>query len=222
MPSSREQNSNTLSRKARERNARQQEIMVAARELFTLKGFHNTTLEEIASHAGFGKGTIYNYFSSKEELFYGIIDRLAEDTFTVAQAAVRASGGNAREQLAAYADAMISHARENAHLFNLIMRETSYLNSEKYESKIAEIHKRTQKIWVTLARPITREIRAGTIGPSEPLWLAAMFDGMVRIYCMMKFGAIQQWPPERSGAENPGAMIVSIFFDGVTRRKRKV
>lgn len=187
-----------------------------------LKGFHNTTLEEIASHAGFGKGTIYNYFSSKEELFYAIIDRLGKDTFAVARAAVRGSDGNAREQLAAYAEAIISQARNNADLFNLIVREISYLNSEKYGRKLAEIHRRGQKIGELLAGPIRREIRAGTIRLSDPLWLAAMFDGMVRAYCMLRFRPYRQWPRERKGSENPGAMIVSVFFDGVTQRKRKV
>ena len=97
-----------LPRKEREKRARQEEILTAARALFALKGYHDTTLEEIAHHAEFGKGTIYNYFSSKEELFYGIIDQLTAETVELALASIRSTNGSAREKLTAYATAMLN------------------------------------------------------------------------------------------------------------------
>ena len=44
-------------------------ILTAAREIFGEKGYHNTTSEEIAKKAGVGKGTIYQYFESKQDIF---------------------------------------------------------------------------------------------------------------------------------------------------------
>lgn len=44
-------------------------ILAAARETFGEKGYHNTTSEEIAKKAGVGKGTIYQYFDSKHDIF---------------------------------------------------------------------------------------------------------------------------------------------------------
>lgn len=44
-------------------------IMVAAGEVFGERGFHATTVEAIAQQAGVGKGTIYQYFTSKVEIF---------------------------------------------------------------------------------------------------------------------------------------------------------
>ena len=44
-------------------------ILAAAREIFGEKGYHSTTSEEIAKRAGVGKGTIYQYFDSKQEIF---------------------------------------------------------------------------------------------------------------------------------------------------------
>lgn len=49
-------------------------IMDAAMELFAKKGYHNTKMIDIAKNAGIGKGTIYEYFSSKENLFIEIIE----------------------------------------------------------------------------------------------------------------------------------------------------
>jgi AcrR family transcriptional regulator len=38
--------------------------------LFAQKGFHTTTIADIAKHAGIAKGLVYNYFTSKEDLLY--------------------------------------------------------------------------------------------------------------------------------------------------------
>ncbi|NNE70602.1 MAG: helix-turn-helix transcriptional regulator, partial [Rhodothermales bacterium] len=48
------------SRRERERLARRREILDAARTVFAERGFVGATLEEIASRAEFGKGTLYN------------------------------------------------------------------------------------------------------------------------------------------------------------------
>jgi AcrR family transcriptional regulator len=50
-------------------------ILASALELFGTKGFHSTSIEEIARHAGVSKGLMYNYFGSKLELLYGIFNR---------------------------------------------------------------------------------------------------------------------------------------------------
>lgn len=44
-------------------------VLDAASELFSDKGFHEVKLDEVARRADVGKGTIYTYFSSKDELF---------------------------------------------------------------------------------------------------------------------------------------------------------
>ena len=53
---------------------RRQAILDVAREAFTQLGFENTTMSEIANRTGGSKATLYNYFSSKEELFAAVID----------------------------------------------------------------------------------------------------------------------------------------------------
>ncbi|NLC53315.1 MAG: TetR/AcrR family transcriptional regulator [Firmicutes bacterium] len=49
-------------------------ILEAAMLIFGEKGYHNATMAEIAEAAAVGKGTLYWYFSSKENLFAGMID----------------------------------------------------------------------------------------------------------------------------------------------------
>ena len=55
-------------RKQREKERRREDIIAAAREVFSAKGFNSATMEEIASAAELSPGTLYLYFKNKEEL----------------------------------------------------------------------------------------------------------------------------------------------------------
>ena len=57
----------------RRKDARPEEIISAALEVFADRGFAATTLEDIARKAGVTKGTIYLYFENKEALFKALI-----------------------------------------------------------------------------------------------------------------------------------------------------
>jgi len=66
---------NKLSRKDREKLARKESIIDAAEEIIKLKGFKNSTMDEIAEKAELGKGTLYLYFNSKTSIYLTICDR---------------------------------------------------------------------------------------------------------------------------------------------------
>lgn len=60
-------------KRERRKDARPGELLAAALELFVEKGFAATTVEEVARHAGVSKGTLFLYFTSKEELFKAVV-----------------------------------------------------------------------------------------------------------------------------------------------------
>ena len=53
---------------------RREEIIEAALNIFYQKGFYSMKIEEVAQAAGIGKGTVYEYFRSKEELMAAAIE----------------------------------------------------------------------------------------------------------------------------------------------------
>lgn len=59
-------------RRKREKIMRKQQIENAAKELFILKGFNSTTMEEIAQKAELSPATLYLYFKNKEELYVSL------------------------------------------------------------------------------------------------------------------------------------------------------
>jgi AcrR family transcriptional regulator len=59
----------------RRKETRPAEIMAAALDIFVERGFASTKLDDVAARAGVSKGTLYLYFSSKEELFKAVIQQ---------------------------------------------------------------------------------------------------------------------------------------------------
>ena len=62
-------------RKTQERNDRKLRILEGALSVFNQVGIEKTTMDEIAQESGFGKATLYYYFSSKDEVFIYILEQ---------------------------------------------------------------------------------------------------------------------------------------------------
>jgi AcrR family transcriptional regulator len=58
--------------------ARRNQLLDAATEVFAARGFHGATTRMIAEAAGVAEGTIYNYFDSKADLLVAIMTRLSQ------------------------------------------------------------------------------------------------------------------------------------------------
>lgn len=67
-----------MSPKIVDKEKRKKEIALATLEIFSEKGFEATSMSQIAKLAGIGKGTIYEYFESKEELIMSAIKAWVE------------------------------------------------------------------------------------------------------------------------------------------------
>lgn len=59
-----------------DKHQKRKEILAASMRVFARKGFHRTRMEEVAAQAGIGKGTIYEYFRSKTELFLSLHEHM--------------------------------------------------------------------------------------------------------------------------------------------------
>ena len=75
-------------------------LVTAATAVFAEKGYASTRVAEIAERAGVGKGTVYEYFSSKEELLFAVFESINEEISTRVSAAL-SKNGSARERLLA-------------------------------------------------------------------------------------------------------------------------
>jgi len=116
-------NEQILNRKERERRMRRDDIVSAAREVFALRGFSNATLDEIAEKAEFGKGTLYNYFQNKDELFEAVIAHSFDCFIEIAQETCLDPSLSLLESFDRFTAGLLEHLFENAKMHALMMRE---------------------------------------------------------------------------------------------------
>ena len=62
-----------------ERQIKEKEILEAAQELFSKKGFYLTKMDDVAKRANMSKGLIYFYFKNKEDLYMAITQKAFEE-----------------------------------------------------------------------------------------------------------------------------------------------
>jgi AcrR family transcriptional regulator len=81
----------------RRKDARPAELLEAAAAIFTERGFAAARLDDVAARAGVSKGTLYLYFSSKEELFKAVATWGIVPAIERAEAVLAGHAGSARE-----------------------------------------------------------------------------------------------------------------------------
>ncbi len=93
-------------------------LHMAARE-FAQVGFEQANINTIAERAGLGKGTIYLYFPSKQDLFIAVLRAIAQRQLTVVRAAL--GSGSLPHQLEALVSAFVRLAMEDPDGFHVYM-----------------------------------------------------------------------------------------------------
>lgn len=106
-------------------------ILDAAMEVFSEKGFHPATIDEIAERAGVGKGTIYSYFDSKVALFQELLEEILETTYQRTKERVANSEGTL-SKLYALADVDHDVVKRYAPLARILLADPSLVISPKF------------------------------------------------------------------------------------------
>jgi len=112
--------SNTMADRATEKR---RDIMRAAEELFADRRYHEVTLDAVARIARVSKGTIYNYFSDKQDLFFQLVISGFDDLCGVLEGTLP-PGAGFREQLDAAAREITRFFAERRPLMRMMIAET--------------------------------------------------------------------------------------------------
>jgi AcrR family transcriptional regulator len=83
----------------RRKDARPQELLDAALDLFVERGYASTRLEDVAKRAGVSKGTLYLYFTNKEELFKAVVRASIVPAIGAAEDAIAGFDGHSADLL---------------------------------------------------------------------------------------------------------------------------
>jgi AcrR family transcriptional regulator len=94
---------------------RREQLFAVALELFAVRGYRATTMDDIAEQAGVTKPLLYQHFSSKRALYLELVDSIAQDLLAaIRKAVMRAEGPRQQVELgfAAYFQLVISNEAE--------------------------------------------------------------------------------------------------------------
>ncbi len=109
-----------IERKEREKEQRRNDILDAAEKVFFKVGFENATMDEVAEMAELSKGTLYLYFSSKEDLYYAISIRALQVLRQLFEKTVPA-GAPVLDKIIAIGKAFVQFAREKSDYFKTLV-----------------------------------------------------------------------------------------------------
>ena len=124
-------------RKQRERIARRQTILEAAAAVFAKHGLDSATIEMVAREAEVAVGTIYLYFSSRDDLFLQLTAERIEE-LVARYADIQSSGLAPLDELCAMARAYIDYLNNSRELF-LIHQSVGYARIRKRLKRKTEI-----------------------------------------------------------------------------------
>jgi AcrR family transcriptional regulator len=129
-----ESNAAVSTRRDRRIVARRTQILEAAETIFAAKGYHGTTTREIAQAADVSEGTLYNYFTSKRDLFVGL---MISRTDALVESIAEVQAGSVEGAMAELLAGQFTRMREQRQ-FRLFLQE-SRLDPELNRALVQEV-----------------------------------------------------------------------------------
>lgn len=116
--------------KGRATGTRREEIIRISTDLFRRRGYHLTSLEDIADEIGFTKPAIYYYFKSKEDILFAIVEQIVDDGLGRAKR-IATSPGPVIERLHAVLVAHTETTLQNLAANTVFYNERGLLSAER-------------------------------------------------------------------------------------------
>ena len=172
------ENSEPLSRKERETAFRKKAILDAARSIFEGVGYSNATMAQIAAKAEFGVGTLYQFFSSKKNLFAEVILQGIEQYKQGLQESI-AVQTSWQEELRSFLEYYLTWVEKNPDFHRLIY-EIFYSPIPDLASRIFEVFKNIHKENLTLIQNIFSHANKDA-ALFDPDLMSLMILGMIHV-----------------------------------------
>ena len=170
---------------------RKDQIIEAAAQIFAQKGYSGAIMADIAIQANIGKGTIYEYFKSKEDLFFAVFEWFQKKTEKAATVGISSLGGSATDRLKVLNSTLMELWDEIKDVFVLVMEfwaaSSSAQRRRRFKGAFKQLYNDYRKIVSSLIQEginsgefrsdIKPEpVAAALVGTWDALFLQAWFD----------------------------------------------
>jgi AcrR family transcriptional regulator len=181
-------------------------LLDAATRAFVEHGFHRASIDRVSEEAGLAKGTVYNYFPSKQAVFDTVL--LEACTLAVNSANAVPESAPTRVRLEAFVAGNLAWAQENKALALLFAKELIGGDAETREAILTASAPCVDKVAAILRAGSERgELKAG--GPLPEL--ALTFIVMANALLLQASQGEAGWPP----VETLPATVSGLFLYGV-------
>jgi uroporphyrinogen-III synthase/AcrR family transcriptional regulator len=135
----------TTQKKENKRRIKREKIIDAAAELFSRKNYHEVMVEDVAKLVSVAKGTVYNYFNSKEDLYFSIMQNRLEKLTSLLKQRIN-SEGSTIGALRAFVITIYSFMMANRNFF-LIYRKDTLNGDKKFCDKLITLENEFRNIF---------------------------------------------------------------------------
>ena len=185
-------------------------ILDAALAVFSARGYHSSSIDDIAREAGISKALIYEHFDSKQGLYADLLERNANELFerlAAALAGVEVDSGAAR--LAAGLDAFFAFVEERRDAWRILFRDVVDPETSAVLGRVVE------QVTAVVAALIAQDPGARSRDEGEG-------DEAIRVLAQMLVGAVQSvanWWTEHPevGRERAVEMVMDFAWLGLER-----
>jgi AcrR family transcriptional regulator len=201
-----------LSRREREKERQRGEMLTAALELFSKRGYHGVSMHEIAKKAEFAVGTVYKFFKGKEHLYETLMNEIAvkyhaalKDALSKDEDTIALLGEYVRAKAEIFAD--------NASVLRLYIAGARGANFNIRAGLDKEMGRLYDDVLEVLALVIEKGVRKKVLKALDPHYMAVALDGLTNafLFCWLK-------DPERHPYQANLAMITELFLRGSLAR----
>lgn len=133
----------TISRKERDDERRRQEILDTALSIFATKGFHGTTMAQISQDSQYPLGTIYKYFSGKQQMYHDLVLDKVQELGRIFLDVSRRTSDTAHKKLKDALFAQASFYKNNDEVIRIYISERSNIDAvlmPKLNERINRMH----------------------------------------------------------------------------------
>jgi AcrR family transcriptional regulator len=185
---------------------KERQIVRAASDIFAARDFHRVLMDDVATRAGVGKGTLYRYFPTKEDLYFATISS-GFDEIKQEIEAVAGRGASLREVLEAIASRILRAFPPRRPLLRLVYQYENRLRGPQGAAWLA----RRRSIADAVADVFARAAKRREVASVDPKLAAELFLGMVR--------AANLYRGDGDRPEALGRRLASILLDGLKNGK---
>jgi AcrR family transcriptional regulator len=196
------------------------QLLDAAEEVFGRRGYHDTTLKEVAELAEFSVGSVYSFFENKDDLFLHVFRRRGDAFLEGMRAAVdRATTPLARlEALVAFE---VGFFRDHPHFGRLYLRTATAGSPLPGRDVDGSAGAGLEQAMAVHAEVFAAGQADGSLRSGDPHVLGGLLSGLVRAYLAVDPLVVGDAPAEeRLPLDDLQAMVADTF--GAPRGSRRV